>query len=206
MPEDTNRTCVVIGARQPGPMIIPEGAFVMVCDGGYAHLGDIRPDLIIGDFDSLGYVPEAACPVVRLPAEKDDTDIMAALRKGLELGFRSFILYGCMGGRPDHAYANFQVLGWLTAHGARGELRGDGWIITHIENTSISFTGRPGAFFSVFAPEGDAQGVTIENAKYALDRYTLSGAFPIGVSNEFVNEAPVTLSVENGRLLIMREA
>jgi len=206
MPANKTNPCVVIGARDPGPMDIPEGAFVVVCDGGYAHLGQIRPDLIIGDFDSLGYVPEAGCPVVQLPPEKDDTDIMAALRKGLELGFREFILYGCMGGRPDHAYANFQVLGWLTAHGARGCLRGDGWTVTHIEGDSITFTGRPGCFFSVFAPEGEAKGVSIRNAKYPLEDYTMSGAFPIGVSNEFVNAGPVTVSVESGRLLVMWQA
>ena len=204
MPAHT-KICVVIGAREPGPMTIPEDAFVIVCDGGYKYLNGIRPDLIVGDFDSLGYVPECDCPVVQLPAEKDDTDIMAALRRGLELGFDRFVLYGCMGGRPDHAYANYQVLGWLTAHGARGELRGDGWYITHIENTALTLRGKAGKVFSVFAPEGTAEGVSIRGAKYELDRYTMTGSFPIGVSNEFVHDGPVSLSVEKGRLLVMWE-
>ena len=204
--EHTGKVCVVIGAREPGPMEIPKVAFVMVCDGGYQHLKGIRPDLIIGDFDSLGYVPQADCPVVQLPAEKDDTDIMAALRKGIELGFDRFILYGCMGGRPDHAYANYQVLGWLTEQGAEGVLIGDGWSITHIENRSITLYGMTGKTFSVFAPEGKAEGVSIVGAKYPLEGYTMSGAFPIGVSNEFTEEGSVTVGVRNGRLLVMWEA
>lgn len=203
---ETNRICVVIGAREPGRMEIPEGAFVIVCDGGYRYLGDITPDLIVGDFDSLGYVPDCPCPVVQLPAEKDDTDIMAALRKGIDMGFRTFVLYGCMGGRPDHAYANFQVLGWLTSHGAQGYLKGDGWTITHIENTSVTLCGEAGKVFSVFAPEGAVQGVTIRNAKYELQDYTMQGDFPIGVSNEFVNNDPVTVSAGHGRLLVMWES
>ncbi len=204
--EQKGRTCVIIGARDPGPMAIPNSAFVMVCDGGYQYLKGIRPDLIIGDFDSLGYVPQADCPVVQLPAEKDDTDIMAALRRGIDLGFREFILYGCMGGRPDHAYANYQVLGWLTERGARGTLIGEGWAVTHIEDSAITLHGAPGKIFSVFAPEGKAEGVSIAGAKYPLEGYTMSGAFPIGVSNEFTSEGAVTVSVGKGRLLVMWEA
>ena len=204
--EKRGKTCVVIGARDPGVMHIPEDAFVMVCDGGYQYLGDIQPDLIIGDFDSLGYVPKADCPVVCLPAEKDDTDIMAALRRGIELGFENFILYGCMGGRPDHAYANYQVLGWLTRQGAQGTLIGDGWSVTHIENSAITLYGEAGKTFSVFAPEGKAEGVSITGAKYLLDNYTMSGSFPIGVSNEFTKAGEVTVTVTGGCLLLMWEA
>ncbi len=205
MPEHTKGTCVILGARDPGPMDIPTDAYLIVCDGGCRYLGELKPDLIVGDFDSLGYVPKADCPVVQLPVEKDDTDIMAALRIGLERGYDDFILYGCMGGRPDHAYANYQVLGWLTRHGARGCLKGEGWNITHIENAAITLHGIPGTVFSVFAPEGRAEGVSIRDARYVLTDYDMTGAFPIGVSNEFVEDGPATVSVEHGCLLIMWE-
>lgn len=200
-----NRLCIVVGACPPGLMILPQDAFIIACDGGVRYLEDWGPDLIVGDFDSFDIdriPPDMDCPVLRLPCEKDDTDIMAALREGIRRGFRRFLLYGCMGGRPDHAYANYQVLGWLTEQGAQGWLCGEGWLVTHIEKASMTIHGAPGRIFSVFAPEGRAAGVSIENARYPLQDAELSGAFPLGVSNEFRN-GPVRISVEEGRLLVM---
>ena len=55
-------------------------------------------DLVVGDFDSLAYVPEHP-GVVRLTPEKDDTDAGWALREGLRLGYREFVIYGGTGGR-----------------------------------------------------------------------------------------------------------
>ena len=46
MPVNKSTPCVIIGAREPGPMVIPEGAFVIVCDGGFAHLADEEADLL----------------------------------------------------------------------------------------------------------------------------------------------------------------
>ncbi len=77
------------------------GDFVIACDAGCrtaAQFG-VRPDLAVGDFDSLGEpVPEGIL-VQKVPAEKDDTDTMLGLRVGLEQGFREFLLVGGFGGR-----------------------------------------------------------------------------------------------------------
>ena len=76
------------------------GDYILAADGGLRHLNklNITPHGIIGDFDSLGYVPEGAQV---FPVEKDDTDAMLAARKGLELGFREFRFYGALDG-PRH--------------------------------------------------------------------------------------------------------
>ena len=58
--------------------------YIVAADGGLEHtrkLG-IQPDEILGDFDSLGYIPEDSRV---FPVEKDDTDAMLAARRGLEL-------------------------------------------------------------------------------------------------------------------------
>ena len=45
------------------------------------------------------------CPTGAL-VEKDDTDMLAAVKYGLRLGYRSFRLYGANGGRLEHTIAN----------------------------------------------------------------------------------------------------
>ena len=71
--------------------------FLLAADGGYAHFEKLnrQPDGVLGDFDSLGYVPQGAKV---FPVEKDDTDAMLAVRQGLSMGYREFLLYGSLDG------------------------------------------------------------------------------------------------------------
>ena len=91
------KKCVIFCAAECRGLLEPvgEGDFVIAADGGLRHTEafGISPNEILGDFDSLGYVPEGA---VVHPVEKDDTDAMLAVRLGLELGRKRFVLYGAM--------------------------------------------------------------------------------------------------------------
>ncbi|MFQ9443313.1 MAG: hypothetical protein ACLR01_00055 [Vescimonas sp.] len=121
----------------------------------------MEPQLLLGDFDSLAEVP-ALPHVERVPVEKDDTDMMLAVKRGLERGETLFHLYGGMGGqRTDHTVANFQALLYLADHGARGWLHGRGERWTAIRDGSIVFPARPEGILSVFCVGPDAEGVTI---------------------------------------------
>ena len=176
--------------------------FILAADGGLNHtktLG-ITPNGILGDFDSLGYTPEGSTV---FPVEKDDTDAMLAVRKGLELGYREFYLYGSLDGpRLDHTVANFQTLQFLCDHGAFGYLIGKDYMVTALKNSAIRFAPGCTGIFSVFCMGKDAEGVTIQGGKYDADHVTLSAGFPLGVSNHFEGRE-VTVSVENGSLLIL---
>ena len=72
--------------------IAPED-LVIAADGGLAHLQKLNaePQVILGDFDSLGFVPADARV---FPVEKDDTDAMLSVRLGLDRGYQDFLLYG----------------------------------------------------------------------------------------------------------------
>ena len=181
---------------------IENGDFVIAADGGLKHCerAGIRPDGILGDFDSLGFVPEGAQV---FPVEKDDTDAMLAVRLGLERGFREFVIYGSLDGpRLDHTVANFQTLQFLADHGARGYLVGNTQIVTILKDGCLVFPESFGGILSVFCMGSDAQGVTIRGLKYGLEKGSLTAGFPLGVSNHFVGTA-AEISAEKGSLLIM---
>lgn len=196
------KTCYIFCALPVNslPEIDPDD-LVIAADAGYKQLGGIKPHLVVGDFDSLGYVPREES-VVELPVRKDDTDALFAVKLGLSRGFRRFVLLGSVGGRLDHTLANIQALAYLTTRGARGVLVGESEKITMLQNGSLNFLGAPEGIVSVFAYGGTATGVTEENLTYPLDRATVTTDFPIGVSNEFTKQ-PACVTVEEGCLLIV---
>ena len=197
------KTCIIFCAAGFDGLLfpIPEDALVIAADGGLRHtqaLG-IRPDVILGDFDSLGYVP-ADSQVY--PVEKDDTDAMLAVRVGLERGCDFFLFYGAMDGpRLDHTVANFQTLGYLATHGARGALIGRDYIATVLREETIEFSEAAAGILSLFCLGASAE-VTIEGLKYSLDHGTLTPDFPLGVSNHFEGKA-ARITVHDGLVLAL---
>ena len=181
---------------------IKKDDYILAADGGLLHtqaLG-LTPNGIIGDFDSLGYIPEGSTV---FPVEKDDTDAMLAIKKGLELGYREFLLYGSLDGpRLDHTVANFQALQYLADRGATGYLIGKDYIVTCVKEESIGFSDTAAGIVSVFCMGQAAEGVTIKGLQYPLEKGVLTAGFPLGVSNHFVGKS-AEISVEKGSLLVL---
>ena len=131
-------TCYIVGAGDftPRGFAPVPGDLVLAADGGYRALYSLgyMPDLLLGDFDSLGDLPlPPDLPVLRFPARKDDTDTGLALRHGLDRGYRDFALYGCAGGRVDHLLANLQSMARVSRLGAAIRLAApqyDAWALT----------------------------------------------------------------------------
>ena len=179
-----------------------ENDYIIAADGGYRHAQaqGITPHCILGDFDSLGFVPEGANV---FPVEKDDTDAMLAVRHGLSLGYEEFEIYGGMeGDRVDHTIANLQTLFFLKEQGALGWLIGKNQIATVIKNDRLFLPADLEGTVSVFAMGGDAKGVTIKNLHYEAENITLSPAFPLGVSNHCIGKE-AEICVNDGTLLII---
>ena len=196
--------CMIFCAAGFDGLLRPVGPedFVIAADGGVKHTGKlgITPHVILGDFDSLGFVPQGANV---FPVEKDDTDAMLAVRKGLELGYREFLLYGSLDGpRLDHTVANFQTLQFLADRGAYGYLVGREYLVTVVKNGKLSFPAGCTGTVSVFCMGPDAHGVTLRGLYYPLEKGTLTAGFPLGVSNHFTGEA-AEISLEEGSLLVL---
>ena len=78
---------------------VQPGDFVVACDAGYhnAERLDLRPDLIVGDFDSAPQ-PKTEHETIVLPHVKDDTDTQYAAHWLLEHGYDEITLLGALGG------------------------------------------------------------------------------------------------------------
>ena len=201
--------CFIVGAGDftPRGLIPRQGDLVIAADGGYRALlsAGLEPDILLGDFDSLDIVPQVR-EIVRFPREKDDTDVGLAVRTGFARGYRGFRLYGVSGDRPDHFFANLQVLYGISRSGARGELVCPHFSVYEITNGILKLDAAPaGTVFSVFAFGAPAYGVGIQGAKYLLDGVSLSCDGTLGVSNEFMG-GEIAVTVRSGTLLVFSYA
>ena len=198
------KTCVIFCAGGFDGLVQPirESDYILAADGGlrYVQALGLTPHGILGDFDSLGYVPSGA---ERFPKEKDDTDAMLAVRKGLKAGCDRFLLYGGLDGpRLDHTLANFQTLQFLADRNARGYLVGKDYLVTVVKNGTLRFGTAAQGIVSVFCMGTPARGVTLRGLEYTMENGSLSTGFPLGVSNGFTGKA-AEISVKDGSLLIL---
>ncbi len=198
-------TCYLVGAgvftaRGFAPAA---GDCVIAADAGYNALAAIgvKPDLLVGDFDSLPECP-ADVPCRVFPAEKDDTDLGLALAEGWARGYRMFALYGAGGGRADHFVANLQLLGGLSRRGAQAYMVCETSDIYALTDAVLSLPEREkGTVVSVFCHGEQARGVTLSGLRYPLNNALLTCDRPFGVSNEYTG-AEATVAVERGTLLV----
>lgn len=204
------RRCVIIGGAGIGrydviKTYLRENDFMICCDSGLNHadkLG-IRPDLIIGDFDSHEK-PDLTTETITLPCEKDDTDTMAAIREAAARGFREFLLIGIIGGRLDHTLANIYILLWLDHRGLKGSAVDD-YSELEIVSRSPAYVDDRYAYFSLVNISGKAEGVSIANAKYTLENAVIQNEFQIAVSNEPLPGKTAEITVKQGELLLIKD-
>jgi thiamine pyrophosphokinase len=182
---------------------IPKDGFIAAADGGFDFLrqNGVTPDLAIGDFDSLGYIPKAN-EVITLPEKKDETDIGAAIRVLGERGFSQFHIFGGTGGRLDHTLGNIALAAAVSKKGGQAYIYGEDFMLTAVTDGEITFPETQKGLISVFAFGGAARGVTLGGLLYPLENATLYPEIPLGISNRFTGQKS-TVAVENGTAIIM---
>lgn len=172
--------------------------FVIAVDGGYGYIKDLcRVDLAVGDFDSLGYVPEGIATLRHDPI-KDYTDTYLAFEEAYNRGYREFDVYGALGGRLDHTLANLQCAYDFAKKGVNVKLIGKDCIVRVVTGKK-TICGYKGQTFSLFAFD-KAKGVYIRGGKYPLVDATLVNTFPLGVSNE-LSDGDCEIEVKEGYVL-----
>ena len=192
---------VIFGALpvEKPPFKITDSDYIIACDRGLAVAKalNIAPDLIIGDFDSLGFVPEGE-NVMRLNVRKDDTDVGVAIKTALKKGFKEISVLGALGGAFDHSLANFQLAAFAANRGADVKFYNADGFLTAVTDGTVTLPESQNRF-SVFAVS-ECLGVSIKNAQFPLENAELSPLFPLGVSN--AQKGVTEISVKKGTLAV----
>lgn len=203
------RRCVVIAGAAIGDYArarsyLTTEDFYVFCDSGLYHregLG-VQPDLIVGDFDSHPQ-PKEPVETIVLPCEKDDTDTVFAVKEALSRGFDDFLFLGCVGGRLDHTLGNVSLLLMLDAKGIPAKIVDDLSEMEIVSGSPVKVEDHY-AYFSLLNISGRAEGVSIRGAKYPLENAEISCEYQYGVSNEVLPGCTAEVSVQNGRLLLIK--
>jgi thiamine pyrophosphokinase len=184
------------------------GAVVIAADGGLKHAlaAGVTPDAVVGDLDSLtgqdrdGLESRGVRFIVH-PTRKDRTDLELAIRYALDEGATEIVIFGALGGRPDHSLANMLLLALPELRGAPARIVDARQTMQVIGSESQAWIeGRAGDTLSLIALSGDAEGVTIEGCAYPLNGGVLPFAETLGISN-VLTEPVARVSVRQGVVL-----
>lgn len=176
---------------------------IIAADAGmnYCRRDNIVPDIIIGDFDSLGRIPDSD-NVITLPVEKDDTDTSFAVKYAMEKGYKTFVIFGATGGkRQDHTFANIALLSFISKNGGIGFLVSGDTTITAVTDAKLSFPASLTGDISVFSFDTVSQGVTETGLYYNFTDAIVENSVVTGVSNSFTGKES-SVSVRKGTLII----
>ena len=200
--------CMILTAYILGDikkMLAEERYDYLICaDGGYrfAEEAGITPNLIIGDFDSAVYPIDKEKIVISVPVEKDDTDTMLCVKKALEMGYKDLTILGGIGGRLDHTYANIQTLAYAAGRGAKACLR-DAYNEVHLLLPGTYRLPKYGGKLSLFAYSEEVLGLSIHGVHYPLENASIDQFFPIGTSNEILEDFAEVSFTEGILLMIL---
>ena len=185
---------------------ITPGCRLVACDAGWRNLQNLglRPDLVVGDFDSAPPPPDG--DTVVLPHVKDDTDTQYAARLAVEHKAVRVTLLGALGGaRLEHTLANLATGLWLQKRGIETLLADERSEIRFLlPGRTLTLEQDVWQYFSLFPLEGPAEGVFVDGAFYPLENATLTPDFPLGVSNEWAAQGgPATIRLARGALAVI---
>lgn len=184
--------------------------FVLAADKGmeFCKRCGIRPNLILGDFDSVS--PEVLAyfddiDVERYRPEKNAGDTELAVDRAIALGASEVHFLGALGRRMDHSLANIQCLVKLYEEGIDGRIVDpyNRISIVHAKKMEIYKKAQYGKYIS-FAPlRGAVTGVTLKSVHYPVtDRTMYPGDECLFLSNEIEGEK-AEISYEDGILLMI---
>lgn len=204
------RRCVIVGGAPIGDYerikgYLKDDDYKVFCDCGLRHaepLG-VKPDLIVGDFDSHER-PDTDIETIVLPVMKDDTDSLHALNEAAARGYKDFLLIGMTGRRLDHTLGNIYMLVRAFNEGLNAMIADDYSEISVIGRETV-YINDDMPFFSLINITGTARGIYIENAKYPLDNAEISCDYQYGISNEVLPGQTASVRVEEGLLLLVRD-
>lgn len=170
--------------------------YVICADGGLKKTEklNLRPNLILGDFDSvdssvLEHYKNLNIEIVKFPPEKDYTDMELAVENAVKKGFKDVVLIGATGSRLDHTLANIQLLEKYHSLGINIEIIDNNNYISIIsDNTDIYIKYKKEHFVSLVPVTEKLEGLTLSGFKYPLDNVKVQRGTALLISNEIIQD------------------
>jgi thiamine pyrophosphokinase len=176
---------------------------LIAVDKGYATLqaAGIKPDFVVGDFDSLGFVPQDGA-LTQLPCDKDMSDMEYALDYAFSQGATEVVLFGALGGRTDHALGNLELCGRFAERGLQVSAVGTREYAVFLAGpTSFDLPPSKGLTISLFSLTRECTGVYARGFKWPLENAALLCGSTLGLSNVCESEK-AQVAFEKGTLAL----
>ena len=178
---------------------------IIAADGGYKtalSLG-VRPDILLGDFDSLGNenIPDSI-ERLQVPAEKDFTDTQLAADTAVKKGASEVVIIGGLDGRLDHTLSNLAILEDMGAKRLHCHITNGYNRVRYLNSTSTLIPRSGYRYLSLLCLSEKVKGVSVEGCKYPLKNATLTRSFQYAVSNEITGNCAL-VSVRKGGVYVI---
>ncbi|MCM1114753.1 MAG: thiamine diphosphokinase [Clostridium sp.] len=180
-----------------------DDSYVICADSGYlkCKAQGIKPDLIIGDFDSSA-VPDEGCELIKLSPRKDDSDTFHCIQVAVQRGYNDITILGGIGSRLDHTYSNILSVLYCFENHIKCSLVNANNYIT-IEEGAIELHRNEFKYFSLYALFEKCEGLSIAGAEYNLDNVDLLPSSQLNQSNEFKDDV-VRIEIKKGKIILIR--
>ena len=177
----------------------------IAADSGYhtaVAIGE-RVDLLLGDFDSIGDMPQdSGIEIQQVPAEKDYTDTQLAVEIAIDRGATDIIIIGGLSGRLDHTLSTLAILEELHARKIYGTVTDGQSRARYMKSSSTLIARSPYKYLSIIAADEVVKGVDIEGCKYPLKKATLRRCHQFAVSNEITGNVAF-IAVKKGGVYVI---
>ncbi len=189
-----------------------EGDIIIGADRGAVFLirHGIKPDLALGDFDSIteeewSLLVEANIAIERFdPVMKDYSDTELAFQRAAGMAPDEIVIVGALGTRFDHSLSNVHLLRKSLELGIRCRIVDDHNEIRLIDRelTIANSDGRY-TYISLLPLSLTVTGVTLEGFQYPLDYATLEIGQSLAVSNKLIQPSGI-IRINSGLLLVIQ--
>lgn len=173
------------------------GDFIICADGGTRHAAamGIKPDVVIGDFDSSQKPNDVTA--YEFSPRKDFTDGELALMYAKEKGYSPIMLLGMTGDRLDHTLTDILMMSRYD-----GAYLVDDKNEIHIVKDRLVLRDMSGRTLSIIPVSGDVKGITARGLEWELNSETLYFGASRGNSN-VINSDLCEIEIESGMAAVI---
>lgn len=203
----STKTCIFLNGTPPQKKVIrkftEEGDTFICADGAYDYLKkyNMKPDLLIGDMDSVSEIPRDEQIEVLQMRDPETNDLEKALNFCIKNDLRNIIIFGADGKRFDHMIINMATLS-AYSNLLNIEVISNDEYMSFLKPGEYGFTGKRGQRFSLLAIH-TADELTVINARFPLSKSTLHKGSR-GLSNAFKSN-DLHICFKTGSILFMTE-